>query len=161
MEIRGHRGSTEREEELGREHVCVRRVQETQAREVRRKEIGRSKERGTLIVCEYTNARQTRRFDSRRYRPQNVQRLGGEGRRRKNAGWKLVIRNALNSVVHYLRLACARISSEYHTVKLPFPPLLDLLDFTTDQGDRTKTKRDGCKKKGKGKRRQEAKRSAQ
>lgn len=47
-------------------------------------------------------------------------------------------------------------------MKLPFPPLLDLLDFTTDQGDRTKTKRDGRKKKGKGKRRrQEAKRSAQ
>lgn len=58
--------------------------------------------------------------------------------------------------------ARVRVSSEYRTVKLPFPPLLDLLDFTTDQGDRTKTKRDGRKKKGKGKRRrQEAKRSVQ
>jgi len=41
---------------------------------LRRKEIGRSKERGTLIVYEYTNARQTH-VDSvlrRRYRPQNV-----------------------------------------------------------------------------------------
>lgn len=47
-------------------------------------------------------------------------------------------------------------------MKLPFPSLLDLLDFTTDQGDRTKTKRDGRKKKGKGKRRrQKAKRSAE
>lgn len=68
-------------------------------------------------------------------------------------------------VDRYLRLARARasrVSSEYRTVKLPFPSLLDLLDFTTDQGDRTKTKRDGRKKKGKGKRRrQKAKRSAE
>lgn len=63
-------------------------------------------------------------------------------------------------VVHYLRLARARLS-EYR-MKLPLPSLLDLLDFTTDQGDRTKTKRDARKKKGKGKRRRQgAKRSAQ
>lgn len=60
------------------------------------------------------------------------------------------------------RARASRVSSEYRTVKLPFPSLLDLLDFTTDQGDRTKTKRDGRKKKGKGKRRrQKAKRSAE
>lgn len=117
---------------------------------------GARKEEHSLCENTLTLDRHVDSVPRKRYRPQNVRR---EGRGRKNAmaGWKLAIRNVLNSWSTIFARAC--VSSEYRT-KLLFPPLLDLLDFTTDQGDRTKTKRDGRKKKGKGKRRrQEAKRS--
>jgi len=92
MEIRGHRGSTE--EELEREYACVRGYKQgdTQARKARRKEIGSSRKSGTLIVCTNTRALD-RHVDS----VLNDIVRKTFGRERKNAEWKLVIRNALNS----------------------------------------------------------------
>lgn len=59
--------------------------------------LGGARKEVPLSLCAYTLTLD-RHVDSvlcRRYRPQNVR--GGGGGGRKNAGWKLVIRNALNS----------------------------------------------------------------
>lgn len=78
------------EEELVREHVCVRGG--TRARKARRKEIGGRKESETLIVCANTLTL-GRHVDSILYLDDTIHKTF----RAKGRTQKLVIRNALNS----------------------------------------------------------------